>query len=245
MFLKHLLPLAALALLGAPAHAQITVDRSVIEFSRTAPVQDLEIFNGGRDKIYLDMAVAEIVDPASDEPTRVEFDDPRQAPVLVSPRQLLVPPGTRKRVRVIMRAGADETDRVFRLKVSPYTGKASLVDPSAGDKASAIKVLIGYDLLLISRPADLRPDIEVTRDETTIEFRNAGNTNVLLRRIVQCEPGVEPAAGPLDDACAELQPNRLYAGETYRAALPKPGPAERFPVRVWKAVGLDNSSDIY
>ena len=245
MSLKRLLPFALLALLGTQAHAQITVDRSVIEFTGSSPVQDLEISNGGKDRIYLNLAVAEILDPETGAPRRVELDDPRRAPVLVSPRQLLVPPGTRKRVRLIMRGAAGETDRVFRLKISPYTGKARFDGADEGEKASAIKVLVGYDLLLLSRPTELRPDVEVTRDERTIEFRNTGNTNVLLRRIVQCEAGVEPKPRELDEACAEMQPNRLYVGETYRVELPKPGPAERFPVRVWKAVGLDGSSGDY
>jgi len=240
MTFTRLVPFALLMLVAAsPAGAQISVNRSVIEFTGTTPVQDVEVVNNGRTKVYLNLSVAEIVDPGSDEPSRVELDDPRTAAVLVSPRQLLVPPGGRKRVRVILREAGADVDRVFRLRVEPYTGKARIADAGGGKKSSAIRVLVGYDLLLFSRPDNARSDLKVTRGRDSIEFRNTGNTNVLLRRIEQCERG----AG--DDACVELAPNRLYAGERYRVALPKRGSAERFPVKVWKAVGLDNSTDSF
>ena len=53
---------------------------------------------------------------------------------------------------------------------------------------------------------------------------------MLLRRISQCEKGGQ--------ACVELQPNRLYAGERLELELPKTGPAERYPVEIVQAVGL-------
>ena len=240
MNLRRLLPLALLTLSATSAvQAQITVDRSVIEFTGGAAVQDVEVMNNGRTKAYLDLKVAEIIDPGSDEPTRVELDDPRTAPVLVSPRQLLVPPGARKRLRVILREASADTERVFRLRIAPYTGKARLEEPAEGEKATAVRVLVGYDLLLLSRPADARADLKVTRGPDSMEFRNEGNTNVLLRRIEQCE---RDAA---EDSCVEIGPSRLYAGESYRIDLPLQGPAERFPVKVLQSVGLESTVGIY
>lgn len=230
--------------MGGNAYAQISVNRSVIEFTDDARVQDIEVLNGGDYTIYLDLKVAEIIDPETARPTRLEFDDPRNTPVLVTPRQLLVPPGTRKRVRVILREPVASKDRVFRLSIKPYTGKARLGDVGSGKKSSAIRVLVGYDLLLLARPPRINPDIMVTRDDNSIEFRNAGNTNVLLRRIVQCEAGADPDKPDARD-CVELQPNRLYAGETYRVELPKKGSADLFPIKVWQSVGLENSSENY
>ena len=183
------------------------------------------------------MTPSEVIDPASEDSQRVELNDPRTAPIVVSPRQLLLPPGQRKRVRVILRDKDLDTERVFRLAVRPYTGKVNLEAGSADEKTSAIKVLIGYDLLLLARPLPLQPRINVTRTDTEIEFRNAGNTNVLLRKITQCE------ADGTD--CVEINPNRLYVGESYKVALPKPGSASETPVEVHRAVGLENSRDVY
>lgn len=226
-----------LGFLSTNALAQITVSRSVIEFSPTEKLQDIEILNTGDYKIYLDMSLAEIQNPESASPVRQELSDPRVAPVLVSPRQMLVLPGQRKRLRIIMREAATEQDRIFRLTVKPYTGKLNIEQSASTEKASAIKVLVGYDLLLISRPESIQPDVTTVRTDNSIKFVNSGNTNVLLRRIRQCD-----SAG---NDCEELQPNRLYAGETYQIELPKPGPAAQYPVEVWRSVSLDNAYDTY
>ena len=242
MNLKRAFPLVLMSLLAGAANAQISVNRSVIEFTDQQRIQDIEVLNTGRGKVYLDLSVAEIVDPEADEPRRVEFDDPRSAPVLVSPRQLLVPPRTRKRVRVIMREGAPRSDRIFRLAITPYTGKARIMPKEGVEKTSAVRVLVAYDLLLIARPSELRPAVAVKRDDKSIVFRNEGNTNVLLRRIVQCEGGVDPDAPQADKSCVEIPANRLYAGETYRVSLPKKGSAARYPVKVWESVGFTNTT---
>lgn len=238
---KHLLTsifsTIALLLINSGAHAQISVNQSVIEFTPREKIQDIEVLNTGDFKIYVDMQVAEIVNPESDDPVRKEFTDPRSAPLLVSPKQLMIGPGQRKRVRVILREPATTIDRVFRLSIKPYTGKLKLAEQSGDTKSSAIKVLIGYDLLLLARPANPNPDIKVTRTANSIEFRNRGNTNVLLRKITQCDKS--------GSECVELQPNRLYAGESYKLDLPLTGSADQYPVEIWTAVGLENSRVMY
>lgn len=224
-------------LLSGSATAQISINRSVIEFAAGEKVQDIEILNTGDFKIYLDIKVAEIISPETDNPIRKELTDPRTAAVLVSPAQVLIPPGQRKRVRIIMRKAATDRDKVYRMAVKPYTGKLKISSTDRDKKSSAIKVLVGYDLLLLSRPEIKDTTIEVNRSETSIQFVNRGNTNVLLRKIVQCDRD--------DEQCLDLQPNRLYAGESYSIELPKPGSADEFPVKVWQSVGLKNSRATY
>lgn len=224
-------------LLSANATAQISINRSVIEFAADEKVQDIEILNTGDFKIYLDMKVAEIINPETETPIRQELTDPRTAAVLVSPAQVLIPPGQRKRVRIIMRQAATDKDKVYRMAVKPYTGKLKISSNDSDKKSSAIKVLVGYDLLLLSRPEKKDSTIEVTRTDSNIQFINRGNTNVLLRKIVQCDSA--------DTECLDLQPNRLYAGEKYSIELPKPGSADEFPVTVWQSVGLENSRATY
>ncbi len=219
------------------ATAQISVNRSVIEFGAGEKVQDIEILNTGDFKIYLDIKVAEIINPESENPERKELSDPRNAAVLVSPAQVLIPPGQRKRVRIIMRQAATDKDKIYRMAVKPYTGKLKINHSGDDKKSSAIKVLVGYDLLLLSRPKTKDSTLEVTRTDTSIQFVNRGNTNVLLRKIVQCDSA--------QIECLDLQPNRLYAGETYSIDLPMHGPADQFPVQVWESVGLENSRSAY
>ncbi|MBX2885299.1 MAG: fimbria/pilus periplasmic chaperone [Granulosicoccus sp.] len=235
--IKTLFSLFILIAWSQAAQAQISVNRSVIEFTAEQPIQDIEIRNNGDFRIYLDLKVSEIINPEREDSKRVELTDPRSAAVLVSPKQVMLPPGTRKRVRIILRDKKNTIDRVFRLAVKPYTGKVKL-DPVEGDKKqSAIKVLIGYDLLLLARPSKLNPDIKVSRTNNSIEFVNQGNTNVLLRDIQQCD------ATKTD--CVELQSNRLYAGEVYKVDLPRKGDASQYPVKVLQSVGLSNSLELY
>lgn len=231
------LALIGLSLLPAVVSAQITVNRSIIEFTPDSRVQDIEIANNGDFRVYLDVTASEILDPDSKSPTRKLLDDPRTAAVIASPRQLLLPPGERKRLRVILRDVDVERERVFRLAVKPYTGKVELDNVEQGKKHSAVKILVGYDLLLISRPRKLEPKVDVTRTADSIEFRNLGNTSVLLRNIKQCDS--------TRTDCVDLEPNRLYVGETYKVSLPKKGPAEQWPVDVVRSVALENTRDTY
>jgi len=219
------------------SHAQISVSRSVLEFSNSKKVQDIEVFNSGTHNVYLDLKAAEIINPESENATRVELNDPRTSPLIVSPRQLLVPPGERRRMRVVMRQPSLDQERVFRLSVKPYAGSLKIDDAGDDTKSSAIKVLVGYDLLLLSRPENINPSLEVRRNNDEITFRNKGNTNVLLRKIEQCDADGRE--------CVEIQPNRLYVGEVYKVNLPKKGNANKYPVKVWQSVGLDNSQRIY
>lgn len=241
MFKKTVVPwcllFAALSTPPLSLQAQISVSRSIVEFSPDKKVQDIEVFNSGEHKIFLDMNAVEIVEPESDNPTRVAMDDPRTAPLLITPKQLLVPSGERRRFRVLLRENATDKDRIYRLAVKPYAGSVEVESNNDQEKVSAIKVLVGYDLLLLSRPQDPVADVRVSREDDSIVFSNKGNTNVLLRRIEQCD-----AQG---EQCVELPANRLYAGESYTLSLPFKGDADQFPVTVWKAVGLQNSKALY
>jgi P pilus assembly chaperone PapD len=234
---KRLLVAVAMLVLGSPSsHAQITVSKSVIEFSADSLVQDVDIVNTADYKIFLNMSVAHIQNPESATPVRVELTDPRTAPVLVSPKQLLIPPGQRKRLRIILRQPPGKTESIYRLAIKPFIGDVELSGNNQGGKQSALKVLLGYDLLLIARPLDAQVKLDVKRTNKNLTFTNSGNSNVLLRRLMQCDQ-----AGK----CEELQPNRIYAGETYTVELPMQGDARQYPVKVWQAIGLKNAVNEY
>jgi len=235
--LSRLLATIFLLSVSQIASAQLQISRSVIDFNANASVQDIEIINRGKDKLYLNLTIAEVLDPESEKPTRQPLDDPRTAPVLVNPRQLLLTPGQRKVVRVILREKAVDKDRIYRLAVKPYTGKVRLNSKVAGTKATGIKVLVGYDLLVISRPDDPQPNVVVSRSHDSVQFTNQGNTSVLLSNIEQCDN--------TDGSCVDLRPNRLYAGETYHLNLPKAGSPDRYPVKVIQVTANSGVSESY
>ncbi|MFK8076426.1 MAG: molecular chaperone [Granulosicoccus sp.] len=235
LFLFTLLVLITTA---STAQAQISVSKSVLEFNEENLIQDLDVTNTGDFKIFLNLSVAQIRNPHTANPERVELTDPRTSPVLVSPKQLLIPPGQRKRVRVILRKLPKKVDHVYRLAIKPFTGDVQLdTDRPANTKASAIKILLGYDILLLARPKDAVGKLAVKRTADKLYFKNMGNTNVLLRRMRQCNSNGRD--------CVDLTPNRVYAGELYKVDLPKKGSARKYPVQVWQATGLKNSKKTY
>ncbi len=218
------------------ASAQITVSKSILEFSAVNLIQDVDVVNNANHRIFLKLTVAQMLNPESAEPKRFELNDPRTSPILVSPTQMMLLPGERKRLRVILRKVPDQYDDVYRLAVRPFVGEVDLEDNN-NEKASALKVLLGYDLLLLARPDNALAKLHVTRTDSNLVFENKGNTNVLLRRLTQCTAA--------EQDCEELLPNRIYAGERYEIELPKKGDASKFPVQVWHSQGLDSYKKVY
>ena len=82
---------------------------------------------------------------------------------------------------------------------------------------SELKKLDRYDVLVIARPQNARPLLEVSRDGTAVEFRNVGNTNALLFNGRQCAEA--------ETDCAELPSKRIYAGNSWQLELPASGQA--------------------
>ncbi len=218
------------------ASAQITVSKSILEFSADNLIQDVDVVNSANHRIFLKMSVAQMINPESAEPSRIELDDPRTSPLLVSPTQLMLLPGERKRLRVILRKVPDQRDDVYRLAVRPFVGEIEVGDNN-NQKASALKVLLGYDLLVLARPENASAQLDVARTDSSITFMNNGNTNVLLRRITQCSA--------TEEECEELKPNRIYAGERYEVELPKKGDVATYPVQVWHSQGLESYKKVY
>ena len=223
-------------LFSATVTAQITVSKSILEFNEGNLIQDVDVVNSADHKIFLKMSIAQILQPESEEPERVELTDPKTAPVLVSPTQLMVLPGQRKRLRLILRKVPKDKDDIYRLSIKPFIGDITL-ENNGGGKASALKVLLGYDLLLLARPENAAADLQVTRTDRSLTFENRGNTNVLLRRMIQCDAA--------EENCENLTPNRIYAGEVYTVELPKQGSASQYPVQVWHSQDLESYKKIY
>ncbi len=216
----------ALWLLAAPAWADMVLDKSILDFEPGQPLsQDIEVHNTGTETLYVTVKAFEIVDPKLEQPERRELDDPRQAGLLATPNRVVVPPGGRKPVRVMVRQPATAQDLIYRISIVPQVGEVQ-------SETLAVKVVVGYDALVIVRPPEASPEVEAKREGRTVEFINHGNTNVLLNRIRQCNAD--------QSDCVELNSNRLYAGETWTLDLPRDGPVE-----VYHTVGFKHTVKMY
>ena len=83
--------------------------------------------------------------------------------------------------------------------------------------ATALKVLIGYDALVLLRPAAVAGEVTAVRHGRKITFHNGSNTAQEIYDGEQCAAG---------QACARLSAKRVYAGADWTIELPGDAPVE-------------------
>lgn len=197
------------SLAGPAAHAEMSLDRSILTFDAGgAPRQDVEITNTGSDNLYLETEILRVRNPGTNEETRERVLDPDAIDLLVTPARMIVPPGARRLLRVANLGEPDPVDRIYRINVRPVTGDLEA-------DTTAVKVVIAYQLLVIVRPERPQPDLEWERSGREITFRNHGNSNILLFNGRQC-----PDAAGRDDCVEITAARRLYAGNAWTLELP-------------------------
>lgn len=183
------------------AHADLVLSQVVIDMLPNAvPRVDVEASNTGKDRIYVVAEPSEIVDPGQPGERRQTSPDPTVIGLLVTPQKMILEPGERKLLRIAAVAPRGARDRIYRVTVKPVIGELSA-------PGSALKVLVGYDMLVIVRPSAPSGVVVAQRNGTTVAFTNTGSTNVEMYEGRQCD-----AAGK---DCRTLLPKRLYAGAAW------------------------------
>ncbi len=202
-----------LVLIATAAQADMSLDRSILVFDRgNAPRQDVEITNSSAENLYLETEILLVSQPGTEEETREQVLDPDDIELLVTPARLIVPPGARRLLRVVHLGEPPDVDRIYRVNVRPVVGPVEA-------EATAIKVIVAYQLLIIVRPDNPKPDLLWQRDGRQIAFSNRGNSNILLFNGVQCPP--------VGGDCIDLNTaRRLYAGNDWSIELPFDAPVE-------------------
>jgi P pilus assembly chaperone PapD len=205
---------AALALVASaaapvsPAGAQIAVSQVIVDFQPGKdPRQDVEVWNKASDRAYVAVEPAEIVNPGTPAESRRGDPDPEKLGLLVSPARMILEGGQRKLLRVAEIGPAPDRERVYRVTVKPVVGPVT-------SARSGLKVLVGYDMLVLVRPAHPQPNVSFSRSGDTGTFRNDGNVSVELIDGRQCD-----SSGKI---CSDLPGKRLYAGAQWSEPL-QPG----------------------
>ena len=226
MTLIRSLSLAAAALLvAAPAAAQMIVSNAIVHFEAGEPArQDIEIENTGSETMYVDIRPQRVVEPGTTNEFRKDITDPREDGLLVTPNKLVIGPGARKRVRFVNLEPNPDDERVYRVTVAPVVSHVE-------SESTGIKILIGYEVLVLVQPNQPTPELVAKRDGDRVWFENNGNTNVLLREGYQCESKDLPR-----EECDALRGKRLYPGNRWELDLPHDRPVEYFV-----SVGTQNS----
>jgi P pilus assembly chaperone PapD len=200
--------MAVLLFVPATARAGLVLSQMIVDLQPgKASRQDIEVWNNSPDSAYVAVEPSEILHPGSKSETRRQDPNPESLGLLVSPARLVLEPGQRKLVRLASIAPASDRERIYRVTIKPMVGAI------ASDQ-SGLKILVGYDVLVLARPAQPRAEVVGTRSGDTMTFRNSGNVSVELIEGRQCVSASK--------VCSELAGKRLYPGVEWSLQL-KPG----------------------
>ncbi|HSQ95861.1 MAG TPA: hypothetical protein VLM18_07215 [Croceibacterium sp.] len=201
------LALAAAFGLGGWAHAEMVLSQVIVDLLPGKPPRDdIEVFNDGPERMYVSAEPFEILKAGTPDEQRVPSPaDPEQSGILVTPQKLVLAPGERRTVRIAAIGARPAIDRVYRVAIRPVAG------PISADQ-SALKVFVGYDALVLFRPAQFTGDLAGERKGRSLTLTNAGNTAQELFDGKQCD-----AVGK---DCRPLPAKRLYPGVAWQQSLP-------------------------
>jgi P pilus assembly chaperone PapD len=209
-FASVLLVAAVLALPSA-AHAEIVLSQLVVDLGSDQDRKaDIEVWNNSEERAYVAAEPSEIVDAGKPGETRRTEADPEKRGLLVAPGRMILEPGQRRLIRLAPIGPRGDAERVYRVTVKPVAGALSAEE-------TGLKLLIGYDVLVLLRPSAIRPALTATRSGRRLTVRNDGNASVELIDGRQCATKT---------ACIELPGKRLYAGAEWTQDLPSDAPAD-------------------
>lgn len=232
-FQKIILHLALFALMcflfTLPVSANMVLSDAIVHFEPGKPLRkDIEVQNPSSENLYVEITPVVVSEPGTENEERIAITDPRDSGLLVTPNKIVVPPGGRKLVRLVSLEPLGDKERVYRVTFKPVVGDLE-------SEQIGIKILIGYEVLLLMQPATPEPNLVVKRDGKKLSFANKGNTNVLLREGKQC-----PSSSSNSDDCESLRGKRLYPGNSWSVDLPLDKPVE-----YQMSIGTKNSVKTY
>ena len=203
--------LAGAALAATSASAEITLSQLVLELGAgKAQRGDVEVWNNAPERAYVLVEPVEVVNPGTSAEQRTPQRDPDKLGLLVSPGRMVLEPGQHKLLRIATAGPPSTRERVYRITVKPTVGQVSA-------DVSGLKILIGYEVLVLVRAADKQPRLVGSRQGRTLVVRNAGATSVELTDGKLCAAKKQ---------CQPLSGKRLYAGAEWKWTLPADGSAD-------------------
>ncbi len=196
----------AATLASGPVAAGIALDRVIVELEpRDGSRGDIEVQNVGETTQYVVVEASEVRYPGTEREERFAAADPEALGLLVTPNRLVLEPGARRVVRFVRLGPPSEQERVWRVAVRPVVGETTAA-------SSALKVLVGYGVLVLAPPEDAVSAVIGERSGRRLELRNEGNANALVFDGTQCDGNGRN--------CRELPAKRLYAGSRWVVDLP-------------------------
>lgn len=202
----------AASLINAPAHAELVLSELIVELQPGKQIRDdVEVWNSSPERSFVSIEPREIIDPSLPSQSFLKDPDPEKLGLLVSPARMVLEPGQRKLVRIATLSTNWRREHVYRVTIKPVLGGIQSED-------SGLKVVVGYDVLVLVRPAQPQPNVIASRSGRKLTFRNMGNVSVEIIDGRQCNGG--------HARCTNLPGKRLYSGASWTVDLPADLPAE-------------------
>jgi P pilus assembly chaperone PapD len=197
---------------ATPARADLVLSELIVDLQPGKHArEDVEVWNNSPDRSYVAVEPREILNPSTPSQKARLDPDPEKLGLLVAPARMILEPGQRRLLRIAALAQDAGHEHVYRVTVKPVAGAVQAND-------SGLKIMVGYDVLVLVRPALPAPGVRVVRNGRALTFTNSGNVSVEIVDGRQC---AAPRA-----QCVDLPGKRLYSGASWSVQLPSDGPAE-------------------
>ena len=214
IFTKYLaagLAAAAGLLAVSPAHAELVLSDLIVELQPGKQVRhDIEVWNNSPERSFVSIEPREILNPGLASQSVRKDPDPEKLGLLASPQRMILEPGQRKLVRIGTLTASEDREHVYRVMMKPVVAGIQSDD-------SGLKIVLGYDVLVLVRPARATAKVTTSRSGRQLTFQNQGNVSVEIVDGRQCR---------LPKQCSDLPGKRLYPGASWNVELPTDLPAE-------------------
>jgi P pilus assembly chaperone PapD len=213
-FLQGCLAATAVALISHSAVAGIALSSIIIDLEPTAkPYTDIIVLNDDKtENAYVAVDLYEVVRAGMPDEQRNYVENPKDVSLLISPNKFIIPPGSRKQVRIVDIKGPGDSDRIYRATFKPVAGDIEA-------QSTGVKIMVAYETLILRRPSQPVYQIAASRQGDTVRFSNTGNSAVKIEAVQHCADGQSIKA----DNCSKLGAQRLYVGNQWQLISPVGG----------------------
>lgn len=213
-------------LLASPARAEFVMSEVIIDFADKAPRQhDIEIISQDKETQYIATETYVVENPTDANEKRTLITDPQKSGLMITPNKMVLPAGARKLMRFLLLNPQTDKDQIYRVTVKPV-----IQGVEEQKQKMALKVLVGYEALVIVRPTDSKIELVGERKGNSLTITNNGNTNANLQSGQQCNP--------TGGDCKETNVTRIYAGQTWTTTLPYLDGTVKF--QVWNGTEMQD-----
>lgn len=226
--MKHAYYLIAafLMLASLPARAEFALSEMIIDFADGAPRQrDIEVISKGKEVQYIATETYKVENPTEPNEKRTLVTDPVKSGLMITPNKMALAAGARKTVRFLVLAPQTDKDQIYRVAMKPV-----IQGIEENKQRVALKLLVGYEVLVIVRPKDAKVDLVAERKGNAFTLTNKGNTNAQLQGGQQCDT--------TGSNCKDINVTRMYAGRTWTTTLPYMDGPVKF--QIWDGKSVTN-----